>query len=380
MKIAYIYDTIYPYTFGGVEKRIWEISIRLVQKGHEVHIFGPKFWEGDCTFKKDGVYLHGICKPPKRRFVDGKRSTGWPILFAWKVLTPLLRKKFDIIDCQSFPYFPCFSAKLASALKRSHLVITWIEVWDQYWYEYMGKQGILGKFIEKLTIALSNNMISISETTTSRLVRLNSGNRNIATIPIGIDLESIRSVEPSGQVSDIIFAGRMIKEKNIDILIKSVSLLKKEYPNITAVIIGDGPESMSLQQLATDLGVIDNIRFIGPLENYDDLIAHLKSSRVFVFPSTREGFGIVVVEANACGLPVIVIDHERNAACDLVKDCQNGFICQLSAEAIAEKVEIVLSGKVSDARAKCVQYAERYKWTNIIDSIENIYSSLMKTG
>ncbi len=54
------------------------------------------------------------------------------------------------------------------------------------------------------------------------------------------------------------------------------------------------------------------------MENYDDLIGYMKSSKVFVLPSTREGFGIVVIEANACGLPVVVVDHEMNAATDLV--------------------------------------------------------------
>ena len=67
MKIAYIYDTIYPYTFGGVEKRIWELSTRLAQRGHEVHIFGPKFWTGSRIIQKEGIYLHGVCKAPCKR-------------------------------------------------------------------------------------------------------------------------------------------------------------------------------------------------------------------------------------------------------------------------------------------------------------------------
>ena len=61
------------------------------------------------------------------------------------------------------------------------------------------------------------------------------------------------------------------------------------------------------------------------MENYDDLIGYMKSSKVFVLPSTREGFGIVVIEANACGFPVVVVNHKMNAATDLVVDGINGI-------------------------------------------------------
>jgi len=47
MKIAFVYDVIYPYVKGGVEKRVWELAVRLSCRGHEVHIFGMKFWQGD---------------------------------------------------------------------------------------------------------------------------------------------------------------------------------------------------------------------------------------------------------------------------------------------------------------------------------------------
>ena len=47
MKIAFVYDVIYPYVKGGVEKRVWELAVRLSRSGHEVHLFGMKFWEGE---------------------------------------------------------------------------------------------------------------------------------------------------------------------------------------------------------------------------------------------------------------------------------------------------------------------------------------------
>lgn len=104
MKIAHVRDTLYPYTKGGAQKRVWEISKRLVERDHEVHIFGMKYWDGEDIIIKEGVYLHGVCKPQKL-FVGERRSIGGPIYFAYKVLNPLLKNDFDLIICDNEPYF-----------------------------------------------------------------------------------------------------------------------------------------------------------------------------------------------------------------------------------------------------------------------------------
>ena len=61
MKIAFVYDAIYPYVKGGVEKRIWELAVRLSSRGHDVHLFGMKFWEGGDILVHEGISLHGVC-------------------------------------------------------------------------------------------------------------------------------------------------------------------------------------------------------------------------------------------------------------------------------------------------------------------------------
>ena len=65
MKIAFVYDVIYPCVKGGVEKRVWELAVRLAKRGHEVHLFGMKFWEGEAVIKKDDVIIHGVCPVTK---------------------------------------------------------------------------------------------------------------------------------------------------------------------------------------------------------------------------------------------------------------------------------------------------------------------------
>jgi len=377
VKIAYVYDVIYPYVKGGAEKRIWEISKRLARRGHEVHIFGMKFWDGvveEDVIRKEGVFMHGICDPQDLYVAEGRRSIKEAMYFAQKLISPLLKGDYDVIDCQAFPYFPCFSAKLCSMLKRTPLIITWHEVWDDYWYVYLGRNGLFGKLVERLVSRLTGNIIAVSARTKRDLERIGVKSE-IIEIPNGIAIEKIAQIAVSANESDIIFAGRLIRDKNVDVLIKAVGLVKKEIPEVKCTIIGGGPEQSGLEVLAAELGLKENIEFTGFLDESEVLISRMKSSKVFVLPSTREGFGIVALEANACGLPVITVNHDMNAVCDLILT-DNGFRCELSAADIAEKI---LEGfdRREAMRVHCIERANGYDWAIIVDTIENFYAKVV---
>jgi glycosyltransferase involved in cell wall biosynthesis len=373
MKIAYVYDAVYPWVKGGTEKRVYEISKRLVEKGHEVHWYGIGWWlnNNSRTIEHEGIIFHGVCEP-MQLYINGRRSIREAIIFAGKLLPKLVKEDFDVVDCQEFPYFPCFTAKFHSLLRRAPLVMTWHEVWDKYWFCYLGKKGLFGWVVERLASKLASENIAVSEKARKDLEKI--GVKNVIVIPNGINFKKVETIKPSGEESDVIFVGRLIKDKNVDVLIKAISLIKMEMQDIRCVIVGDGPEKGKLIKLAKELGVEDNIKFTGFLEYHDDVIAYMKSSKVFVLPSTREGFGIVALEANACGLPVVTVNHERNAVCDFI-NCENGFICKLSAEDIAKNILVgVEAGKVM--REKCIENAVRYDWDIIVDIVESFYKEV----
>ncbi|MDD1702849.1 MAG: glycosyltransferase family 4 protein, partial [Methanoregula sp.] len=149
MKIAFVYDVIYPYVKGGVEKRVWELAVRLKKRGHEVHIFGMKYWDGEDILVRDGVILHGVC-PAKPLYSQGRRTIGEAINFSIRLIPHIAQYRFDLIDCQQFPFFSCLSVKSLTLIKKTPLVITWHEVWGNYWYAYLGSWGAAGKYIELL--------------------------------------------------------------------------------------------------------------------------------------------------------------------------------------------------------------------------------------
>ncbi len=373
MKIAFIYDAVYPFITGGAEKRVYEMARRLVQRGHEVHWYGIGWWwpeNGQKDIEIEGIHLHGVCKPMDL-YNDERRSIGEAVYFAVRLLPKLGREKFDVIDCQGFPFFSCFTAKINSLFIGSPLVITLHEVWNDYWYEYLGKAGFFGKLVEKLMVNLTGRIITVSKKTKADLKAMKSSEKSVV-IPNGIDFNYISKISPSDKKSDIIFAGRLIKEKNVEILIRAIPDVKEKIPDIKCCIIGDGPERAKLDKLVQELDIQNNVEFKGFMKDYSSLISYMKSSEVFVLPSTREGFGIVVIEANACGLPVVVVDSKMNAASDLIINNKNGIISDFSKEDIAENI-INMMDKKEKMQKDCIETSREYDWDKIVDALEEFY-------
>jgi len=373
MKIAFVYDVIYPYVKGGVEKRIQDIAVRLSARGHDVHIVGMKYWDGPDTVMKNGVTLHGIC-PAKPLYADGRRTIREAIYFSARLMPFLMREEFDVIDCQQFPYFPCFPVKFSAVIKKRPFVITWHEVWGDYWYEYLGWKGAFGKTTERLVSGFSRNIIAVSGTTAKNL-RLLNVRENVVVLPNGIDVKQLKSVSPDTESSDIIFVGRLIKEKHVDILVQAFAVLLQEAPDRTLLILGDGPERDAIRNLVSDLAIEDRVKLKPFMESHDGVISRMKSSHVCVIPSTREGFGIAALEALACGLPVVTVDHPDNAICELITD-DTGFSCPLSADALADVMRAALSGYPA-MKTACMSLAEAYDWDIIVNRAEGYYQSLI---
>jgi len=256
-------------------------------------------------------------------------------------------------------------------------VITWIEVWGDYWYEYLGLSGWVGRSLEKRIARFRNPVIAISHLTARRLRELY--NRPVqAIVPVGIDFPTLRSVPPAPEQTDLIFIGRLIREKNPELLVSAVKLLSVRFPGIRVAIIGEGPEQETIRALIDTGGLGSSITFHPFFSDHRDIIACLKASKVFVLPSVREGFGITALEALACGLPVVTVDHPANAIGDLVTN-ENGFFSSCSPEDLAEKIGCALE-RHEAMRTACILTAEAFGWDRIVTDLERFYESLVRSG
>lgn len=378
MKLAFVYDAVYPWVKGGGEKRIYELGKRLAGRGNEVHVFGVKWWEGAEVIKNEGMVLHGVCGA-RELYTNGRRSIPEALIFSIKLFPHLLRGRFDIIDASAFPYFPCFTAKLVSLLKRTPMIITWHEVWGDYWYEYMGWRGFFGKLVERIASRLARGQIAVSGMTKKNLASLGVGSESIHIVPNGIDLMRISGIKPSPYECDVIFAGRLIKEKNVDVLLDALEHVRNTLPETKCSVIGDGPEKKRLIGLAAGRKLLDNVVFSGFM-GYEEVIARIKSSKVLVLPSTREGFGMVVIEAFACGVPVVTVSSARNAACELLSE-ETGLAVKLDARELGSAISTLITDK--ELRGKMAEAAKdaakEYDWDGKATAVSHLYESMRKS-
>lgn len=369
-RIAFVSDTVWPYSKGGKEKRLHEITRRLVKDGRQVDVYTMQWWEGSKQIvNEDGVHLHAISKlHPIYR--GERRSIAEALLFSLAALK-LVFRRFDVVDVDSMPFFPLFSVRLAAWLKGKKMYATWHEVWGKnYWKTYMGgTSGTLGAWTEWLAMKTPDVVVSNSNHTTRRLQQ--AGMRKpIVTVPLGVDLETILTVPEHEIKSDAIFAGRLLENKNVHLLIEAVGKVKQTHPDIRCLIVGNGPERSRLEALVAKLKLQNNVTFFNFLEDHNELFSLMKSSKMFVQPSTREGFGLVVVEANACGIPVITTSHEHNAAGDLIINGKNGLLSKATATDLAANMNKVLGSTTMQPKKTLDEQFGQYRWQFAAEQVE----------
>jgi len=379
MKIAFVTDVIYPFTIGGSEIRNYEIAKRLVKMGHEIHIFGAKLWEGKDNIEIDGIKIHGVQKYERLYKKNGKRSVFIPAILSIKIFFELLKNNFDTIDVTAFTFFNCYSVKVASLIKKTPIVITWQQYFGDYLTGYFGRtKGTLARILEFFSTKLTKNNLAVSSFVASELRRRGIKKENIKIIYNGTDIKLINTIKNQEKLYDLIFVGRLNYQKNLPLLVESVKILKKDFPNIKIAIVGKGEEKEKLEGLIKNYGLSENFKFFGEIKEKEKLFSILKSAKIFVLPSILEGFPLTIVEANACGLPIVTTKTKHNNVAEYLKENENGFLCPANPENFAGAISYLL--KNPDVLAKTsrfsVQKSANFGWDEIARSQEQYYKSL----
>ncbi len=272
-----------------------------------------------------------------------RRSIKQAILFSISCFK-VIRMRPDIIEADQVPILPIFILKLVAILCRASLSVTWHEVWGrQEWLEYLGRSGLIASQLEAWAMNLPNQLVAVSIPTRFKLIHAGVPEDKIELIESEIDHQSISRATTRLPSTDLLFAGRLIKHKNLDLVIRSVSLLKNESIQVTLSIVGDGPELSNLKRLTSELGIENQIIFHGFLPNNRDVWGLMKKCSIFLSPSTREGFGFSVLEAHYAGAKIIVADHPNNASSFYLNDSEDALSLQESTpEAYAHAIKALL--------------------------------------
>jgi glycosyltransferase involved in cell wall biosynthesis len=352
LKIAFVYDMVYPYSTGGAERRYHFLASALAKR-HEVHWVGLKLWKGPSKIvTEEGVTLHGVIRPPGKFYnEEGYRTLLEPpwfgaALFQWPGL-----RGMDVIDCSSFPYFNVFSARAITAFSKAKVAVTWHEHWGGYWKQYAGKAALMGRMVEKMAVKMTPHAISVSDHTRQKLIKAGMKPERVTVVPNGLSLSSIGNATPLPGGPDILFAGRLIREKRVHLLLQAMAKPPLSETSATCWVVGKGSDSEYLKRMAGDLGLGERVKFFDWLKE-EDLYGAMRSAAAFALLSEREGFGMVVLESMACGTPVVVATGVNSAAPDLVTDGSDGFVVQPEPEAVSRALAELVRGWASPGCAR----------------------------
>lgn len=329
MRIGIFTDT-YPPFINGVSTSVYMLKKALEKKGHQVFVvtinnenMHYKFDENDTVIRIPGLPI-GI--------YDYRVSLIYPA----RAMNIIRKWKLDVIHSHTEFSVGTF-ARIISRQFNIPLVHTYHTMYEDYTHYitkgYFDKSS--KKIVEYLTLfycdRTANELIVPTQKTYNLFKEKYEVDKNIYIIPTGIEIErfyeenvdrkKIEEVRKKLKLEDnsfnIVFVGRLAKEKNIDLLLEAHKNIIKEKPNINLIIIGDGPDLEEYKETSRKLGIERNVIFAGKVP-WEEIPAYYRIGDVFATASTSETQGLTVIEAMAASIAPICIDDEsfRNTVVD----------------------------------------------------------------
>jgi glycosyltransferase involved in cell wall biosynthesis len=339
VRVCLVYDCLYPYTVGGAELWYRHLGERLAAEGHDVTYLTLRQWPRGEQVDFGGVRVRSV-GPRLRLYVGGRRRILPPVVFGIGVLAHLLRRRraYDAVHTASFPYFALLGIGLVRPLGGYAVIVDWWEVWTlAYWQEYLGRfAGRVGWLVQRLCMRVPQRVFCFSRLQARRL--RDEGFTGPIQLLQGAYTGGTHGHSPSSAQPVVIFAGRHIPEKRVPALIPAIAGARRQLPELSADIFGDGPEHATVKRLIAEHGLDSAVRLHGfaARATVEEAMAKAMCN---VLPSRREGYGMVIIEAAAAGTPSVVVAGDDNAAVELIDEGVNGFVApSASPEDLAEAI------------------------------------------
>jgi len=188
---------------------------------------------------------------------------------------------------------------------------------------------------------------------------------------IGNPITCLKPVGLREKVDEIVFAGTVEYRKGCDMLVPLFKRLSASHPSWSFTVVGDGPLRVPLQKVFSEC--VANVRFVGYQPNIEEYLAQAK---LFVFPSRREGWGLVLVEAMANGCVPVAFDSFA-AVRDIITDGINGVVVPaFDLEAMAHKIESLMGddAKYAQMSKTCIQSVNAFSEENVMSAWEKVFN------
>lgn len=340
MRLMYITPLL--STRGGIERTLIDKANYLAEKNHEVLI---------VTYEHEGPVAYKLYSSVKHIDLDCHFFIiyRYPLyLRFWKMLKHkrLFRHKMKCVIDEFSPNtivvtIPNTENYLCDILYTSGKIPVIIESHLAQGYSVI-KRGTTERWMYHLfnpqkAIKKANLLISLTNGDATNWRK--KGVKNIRVIPNPLTHYK-ESHSPLKKVEGrIICVGRLTNQKRFDRMIEAFSLIAEKHPTWFIDLYGEGEEYNSLMALITHCGLNNRVHIFPTI---DSIYLEYQRSQFLVLSSDFEGFGLVIIEAMACGIPIVATDCPYGPS-DIIKDGETGLLCKMDVRSLAEKMEWMIS-------------------------------------
>jgi glycosyltransferase involved in cell wall biosynthesis len=375
MRIAFVDYVLDPAKPGltGLSDLVWDIAARLVDREDEVHVVGPYT---TSNVPDQRVKVHRFAIPP-----IGYRNIAGHLLIVLRAYREVMRiGGIDVIHTPEY----VSSAIIASFSRQIPVIFT--EPGNIYEriergnpYDFVTTQ--VYKAAARVTAAKAAHLIATSEWMKGWWQRTGVPHSRMTIISLGIDSSVFRPVAEareklglSTKRKIILYAARLSRENGLDITLRACAEMKAMVPDFELHVLGEGPEKERYQQLASELGIGRQTVWHGWVD-FQQLPAYYSAADVFVFSGSSGGTPRVMLQAMACGCPVVA--SEIGGITDHVQDGLTGLLFPAGdAKYLADRLAHLLS---CDALRRTLgnagaEYARaNVDWNVLIPKIRAVY-------
>ena len=374
----------FPPHIGGIEKVSYEQSKRLTEAGYEIDVLTSKT-KGQNKHPAKGIRVFAY---PSLKIAE-IFGIPYPILTvkAYKKFAKII-KKCDLVHAHGHVYMSSYLAgKLAKKYKKPFIVTqhnTFIDY--KSWLNTL--EHLNDVTIGKSVLKRADRIFTVSKETMKYVLRLGADKAKTSVMYNGVDTNCFYSVQKEKSRKKlglpknrkIIFSARRLVYKNgLDTLIESAHLVAQDNPDILFVVAGNGPSRKLIENRIKELGIEDNIKLTGFVPD-EQLPVYYNAADYFVLPSgSGEGLPLVLLEAMACGLPVIATTVGGTP--EIIEHMKNGVLVPpRNPEAIAEALSKLLAQenlgkKIGEEAKKKIQ--NRFSWEENVRQLKEAYSQLI---
>jgi len=375
----------FPPAIGGMEEHVYQISLELSRRGHKVSVITSNEIDGRVSTVQE-ENMHGIHVYRHPLFMPKMMREYWLIPGVFKSLK---KTEADVFHVHGYRCLSSFTAISLAHFKHTPIVFTPHGIYPPKSISNALIKLSFDRTLGRLMLCSADRTIALSGHNRRLLLQMGASADKIVIVPNGVNVETYRNLQRNAKVLKelgsqgpiLIYVGRLDWNKRVEKIVESMPKILKNFPSAKLVVIGPDYANCSVAflDLGRKLGVERSLVMTGKV-SAERLLELYSVADVFIMPSSYEGFGLSMLEAMICRIPVIV--SPAGGPKDILSHGVNSwFLEHATPEEISESVFSVLTNR--QLREKIVKNAfelikARYTWEKVVNELEKNYAELAK--